>query len=854
MNNAIRLACAASAFLTLVATGLAETEILRSRLNGCAAFDRRMAEVTRLDKAAEYSWDALATPEAARARQEELRGKFAAAIGGFPERTPLEPSVRGVVRRDGYRIEKLTFASRPHHHVTAHLFLPEDPKFAAPYPAILVACGHSGNGKALRNYQRACVQGVKAGFAVFIYDPIDQGERTQLPDTDKKNVGGHVHLGMRAHLLGWSTAQFRMWDGMRAIDYLETRPEVDASRIGMIGQSGGGTLTAYVSAMDTRIKASCPSCYICSVRTLAEDWGPQDCEQILQGQLTEGLNHLSLELMVWPRPLRITLAEEDAFPFRGALSTFASAKMFYNRFGTGDKVDYISAPGPHSWYESTRQGSVEWMKRWLRGDSDVMKKEDLSTLDDGFSFDKVDCALGDDPAANVLPEGGVMGLPGERSAYEFLRDELARIDKAGRPPLTRELVRRVTGIRMDAPVLPDEPLEYKRGTYWARFHSSADELAAMDVWLGTSLVARKAEQMIARARASGVRRKLVASGADCIAAAHAWYLAPELFDGIELSDRPPPWRAFLDDVRRDGLKMQMLVYGALRSYDWPDLVSAAAPPEKAQVSPFDELVPRPRSCRAAAGGDTLPFASLPVAESRGEVENAPSAVSEQAYRLEISPAGVKIVAGGDAGARYARTTLTQLAKLGGGRVPCGTIVDWPELRYRGYMVDCGRNWQPLSAIRELLGLMADYKLNLFHWHLTDYWGWRLASKAVPELSSDKATIRNVGCRYSQEEFVAIVDYAAKLGITVMPEFDVPGHTQAFRAALGVDSMSDPKADAAVKAFLDEFVALVPPNKMPYIHLGTDEVRNDPERVDHAVVREWARHAAARGPSVVGWSP
>ena len=575
MRPAARAACAATALLAFAATCRGDTEMHRARLRGSAAFDRRLAEIASLDKAAEYRWDGLATADAVRARQDELRGKFIAAIGGLPDRTPLEPEVRGVVRREGYRIEKLTFASRPRHHVTAHLFVPEDPKFAAPYPAVLVSCGHANSGKAHKSYQRACVQCVKAGFAALIYDPIDQGERVQLPDTGKNNVGGHVHLGMRAHLLGWSTAQFRIWDGMRAVDYLESRPDVDASRIGMIGQSGGGTLTAYVAALDTRIKAACPSCYICSVRTLAEDWGPQDCEQILHGQLTEGLNHLSLSLMVWPRPLRIALAEEDAFPFRGALSTYASAKLFYNRLGTGVKVDFISAPGPHSWYESTRQGSVEWMRRWLRGDENVMAKEALASLDDGFSFDNVDCALGDDAAANVLPDGGVMGLPGERSAYDFLRDELARVDRDGRPPLARELVRRVTGIRMDAPVLPDETLDYKRGTYWARFHSSADELAAMDVWLGTSLVARKAEQMIARARASSVRRRLVASGADCIAAAHAWYLAPELFDGIELTDRPPPWRAYLEDVRRDGLKMQMLVYGALRSYDWPDLVAGA---------------------------------------------------------------------------------------------------------------------------------------------------------------------------------------------------------------------------------------------------------------------------------------
>lgn len=828
-------------------------EMLRARMapGTSAAFDRRMNEIARLDKAAEYAWDDIKNADEARSRQKALREAFVSAIGGFPQRTPLNPVVTGVIKRDGYKIEKLHFESRPGHHVTANLFLPDSPAFSAPYPAVLVSCGHAGNGKACKNYQRACVQGAKDGFAMLIYDPIDQGERIQLPGSGIACVGGHVNLGLRAHLMGWGMAQFRIWDGMRAVDYLETRKDIDSSKIGVMGQSGGGTLTAYLAALDERLKASCPSCFVCSMRTLAEDWGPQDCEQIVNGQLPAGLNHLSLALMAWPRPVRLTFAEEDAFPFRGALSTFASMKMFYNRLGNGEMADYQSAPGPHSWYESTRQGSIEWMKRWLRGDENIAPKEQIARLDKGFSFDKVDCAYGDDPGANVLPGGSVTDLPGERTGYDFLRDELNRIDRAGRSALTRELVLKVTGIRTDAPLLPDEPSEYVRGTYWAKYHSPAKELAAMDVWLGTSSVARKAEQMIAKARASGGKVKLCAKGDDCVAAAHAYFLEPELFEGLELSDKPPAWRAYLQDDRLAGLSYDTVVYGALKFYDWVDLVRAS---EKRPDGAFGELVPMPRSCVPLAGAGTLDAAGLKISETRGAIEGAGADVADQAYRLEIAPAGVRITAGGDAGARYARTTFAQLVKLGGGRVPCGTVTDWPEFRWRGYMLDCGRNWQPLESIRELIDFMASYKLNLFHWHLTDYWGWRLESKAVAELSSDKATIRNPGCRYSQEEFVSLVDYAAERGVTVMPEFDVPGHTKAFRQAIGVERMADPKADAAIKAFLSEFIELVPPSKMPFIHLGTDEVRNDPEKVDPEVVRGWSRCAAAKGHAVVGWTP
>ena len=261
-----------------------------------------------------------------------------------------------------------------------------------------------------------------------------------------------------------------------------------------------------------------------------------------------------------------------------------------------------------------------------------------------------------------------------------------------------------------------------------------------------------------------------------------------------------------------------------------------------QIAVLDLLVPRPRQVLEA--------------DSVAARRDVAPAVADQAYEIVIR-GGVPRVSwsGGAAGRLYAETTIAQLGKLAAGASLADAVIrDWPAFKWRGFILDCGRNWQPVSAIKELLDFMAAYKLNLFHWHLTDYWGWRLESKSVPELNSDRATIRNVGKRYSQAEFLEVIDYAARLGITVMPEFDVPGHTHAFRQALGIGSMRDPKADRAIRAFLAEFVRLVPPERMPYIHLGTDEVRNEPEMVDPDLVRAWARCATSAGHAVVGWAP
>jgi len=208
---------------------------------------------------------------------------------------------------------------------------------------------------------------------------------------------------------------------------------------------------------------------------------------------------------------------------------------------------------------------------------------------------------------------------------------------------------------------------------------------------------------------------------------------------------------------------------------------------------YRQLVPLPRGIVPAKTAARVPVARLASPEvAFGDVsglvdgdvgcgdgakpKSAPAHVADQAYRIDIAPDGVKVLAGGAAGARYARVTLDQLAKLAeGGTVPAGEIVDWPDLKWRGVMNDCGRNFLDLAGVKAVVDLAAHYKLNLFHWHLTDYHGWRLESKRHPQLTAPETMLRQAGRFYSQEDFKAVVAYAAERGVTVMPELDVPGH-------------------------------------------------------------------------------
>ncbi|MBR2911309.1 MAG: dienelactone hydrolase family protein, partial [Lentisphaeria bacterium] len=169
------------------------------------------------------------------------------------------------------------------------LFLPDDPRFKAPYPAVLLLLGHSETGKCRDNYFHLAEMAVKEGFGVFVPDPLSQGERVQQEPQHKWNecAAEHTSLGARAWLLGWNFARFRLNDAVRSIDYMETRRELDLSKLAVTGCSGGGTMSAYLQAFDNRIKAAAPSCYISSMREVIRERGLHDAEQFFSDSCQE---------------------------------------------------------------------------------------------------------------------------------------------------------------------------------------------------------------------------------------------------------------------------------------------------------------------------------------------------------------------------------------------------------------------------------------------------------------------------------------------------------------------------------------------------------------------------------------
>lgn len=522
--------------------------------------DGLLDRVYEADIKADKAWDECKDRAALEARKKYLHEKTIEAIGGFPKKTPLNAKICERIACDGYSIEKLIFESLPGVFVTAHLALPDASKFKAPYPAILVPCGHSWDGKGERLYQRACAMGAKEGFAVLVYDPYDQGERMQN-SPQGGNVHGHNTAGVKAALVGKSMAFYRVWDGIRAIDYLCSRKEIAADKIGCMGNSGGGTLTAYITALDRRVKASCPSCYISSLREVIKAIGPQDAEQCIFGQLEFGLNHAGLVLMS-DAAVRIQASDEDFFPLKGTLESYELIKRVATRHGMADRYDLLVAKGPHGWKESARRSSLDWMRKWLMGEKVAEKPhEDYLKLDEGFDAKKVDCALAGGNCNNTAA-GSVLKLPGARSIYDVLRAEAA---KACRKTERGAALKAREG---------GKTLEFKGCAkalhQFYGFNDSAEFYAVLCHLLGTSLVELRADAIEKAVRAEAIPVRVIAHGSWCPAVALAYSRAPECFGAIRCVDAPESWRQAIEG--NGNYRYTSLVVGGLLRRDWVDML------------------------------------------------------------------------------------------------------------------------------------------------------------------------------------------------------------------------------------------------------------------------------------------
>ncbi len=440
--------------------------------------DYLMQQAHALFDHAEKERAAIRTPAQWAQRRERLLAAFQQAIGPFPaEKTPLNARLVGTLDRERYTIEKLVFESRPRFYVTAVAYVPKRHK--PPYPGMLFPLGHSRNGKAMDSYQRTPAGFAEKGYFVLAYDPLGQGERWQYWDPEtresafRSSTHEHSNMGAQCLLLGINLAQYMIWDSIRALDYLLARDEVDPTRVGCTGVSGGGTNTAYYVPFDDRVTASMPTCYIAGFPALLDSVGPQDAEQNLFGQLAVGLDHEDYLSLVAPRPLCVGAATGDYFPLAGARNCVESAERVYATLGVPQNLALAVAEQNHGYHLPMRQAAYAWFNRLFgkeaegSGETEIELEPDeaLWCTESGnvheFGGETV-ISLNRALLAGIDPGLPAVGSKREATKYqqtvsERLRRTLAAFPESGDLKLTRAPLAGSDNVRRERIVFESEP-------------------------------------------------------------------------------------------------------------------------------------------------------------------------------------------------------------------------------------------------------------------------------------------------------------------------------------------------------------------------------------------------------------
>ena len=352
-----------------------------SVFNGCLEFsDSQNAlykylagQVFEFTKNRSKNVGAIQTLDGWKNRQKIVAETLKKDIGAFPEKTPLNAKVVKVIKKDGFRIEHIVFESMPNYFVTASIFIPSNLKKKA--PAIIYCVGHAEESFRNDRYQEDLLNFVHKGFIAFSFDPIGQGERVQYLSKDgKSTVGGptieHSFPGSPLFVSGNSLGKYMIWDGIRSVDYLISRKEVDAKRIGITGISGGGTQTALIAAMDERIYAAAPECFITNFTRLFQTIGPQDAEQVFDRFVADGLDHPDFLEVRAPKPALMITTTNDFFNIQGAMESEEEISKIYQAYGESENFGRIEDYSGHAFTDKNRQAKYAFFQKQLNNPGD----------------------------------------------------------------------------------------------------------------------------------------------------------------------------------------------------------------------------------------------------------------------------------------------------------------------------------------------------------------------------------------------------------------------------------------------------------------------------------------------------
>ena len=525
------------------------------------------------DEANDVEWRVVQDRLSLNKKCTALRQRFRRAAGfSRIARTPLQTMSFGVKDYGPFRVEKAVVESAPGAFIPLLVFLPDTRKHTPPYAGFVFIPGHAMEGKAYSNYLHTCELGARNGLAAVIYDPLGQGERSQ--GAGLRNADEHVRIGAYAALLGETTATYMLRDAVRVLDYLESRSDVDSARLGVCGNSGGGTMSAFLMVADDRIKAAAPSCYLSSAREHIVACGPQDSEQNFFDEFSWGFNHAAMVLSAGC-PVLINAAVEDFFQIEGSRSTYRIVKEVAAKVGLPDDWYEISeAPGKHAMSKVHREQAVRFLLKHLKGE--VRDVVETGTC----CYKAEDCT--------VTPGGEVSRLAGFRSVYDDIADkfvvrgvseeqaatnavplvlkELNGEDCRGVLTFLKGDVKkgRRSVLRIGGPASAGESTATffaegsryvkatertgKRSYYECR---GDDEVVAVELYIaGRSLVALRAAELLTLAaelkRRTGLTPELVAEGRFSTVAKFAVAADAEAFASVKYENTP---KTFLESLR-----------------------------------------------------------------------------------------------------------------------------------------------------------------------------------------------------------------------------------------------------------------------------------------------------------------
>lgn len=337
-----------------------------------AVTDRAAAEITSRDV-----WEPMRAK-----RREELRDML--GLLPWPERSPLNPRITGRLDRGSYLVEKLAFESLPKIYVTANLYLPK--QRPGPAPGIVYVCGHSFSPYGAKTqYQRHGISLAKNGYVALILDPI------QIAETFGLHHGVYSQEMYDWYSRGYTPAGVEVWNAIRAIDYLETRPEVDRNRIGMTGRSGGAAMSWFTAAVDDRVKAVAPIMGIGTYAAMVqEDTQRRHCDCMFPINFArQDLLHLGA--LIAPRPLLTAHGRKDAlFPVPGYEEFERRIAGLYRSYGRSDAFRNVVVDTGHQDSDFLREQAIRWFDRHLLGVGDR----------------QLDVAYSDEPPENLAVFGG----------------------------------------------------------------------------------------------------------------------------------------------------------------------------------------------------------------------------------------------------------------------------------------------------------------------------------------------------------------------------------------------------------------------------------------------------------------